>query len=412
MRYAYTAINLQRKKSKGIIVAEDKSAALSQLLENNLTALELRAESEAGQDVPFWQKELGGKDIHALRLPKKRLLAVLNQMAIMMHAGVSLTMAMDVLVESQKEKKLKAILEEIRRDLFDGIPISESMAKFRAFPQLIVSMVESGEENGRLDTAFARCATLIEKEMALSSKIRGALGYPAFLLVLTLFVLIIMNTIVLPSFTGLFQQFGAELPLITKIVMAFSGFMVHSWYILLALFLLLALVFHTAMRKVSSFAVQVDAAKLKIPVIGELMRQAYIARFCNVMASLVEAGVDIVRALQISREIITNRFMQRELEQVISDVKVGVTIYAAMLRFSVFDSLFVSMVRVGEESGMLSESMKKMAELYEQQTETSSKQLTSLMEPALTVLIALVVGVVIVSIVVPMFGMYDLISRG
>lgn len=410
MRYEYKAVDSARKTTRGSISAEDLGEAIDQILGSGLTVVELTGQESRGKDLPFWQLEIGEKDLHRQKIPKKKLLSLLTQMALMMKAGVSLSMAMSVMIDGQKDRVLRRILEEMQQDLYSGVPISESMKKFRAFPELIVSMVQSGEENGRLDTAFERCASITEKEISLSSKIRGATGYPLFLLLLTVGLTIVMSTVVLPNFEEVFREFGADLPAITVAVMAFSNFLTTRWYAVLGAFLLLAVSFRLALRHVPRFALQVDRAKLRLPALGPVMLQQHISRFCRVMASLVSAGVDIVRSLEIARDIITNRYIRSRIARMIVEVKIGTSINASMSRDPIFDSLLVSMIRVGEESGMLADSLQKMADLYEEQTDASVKRLTAMLEPAMTIVIAAIVGTVILSIVVPMFGMYGVIS--
>lgn len=376
---------------------------------NGLTVLNLHPMGGTNNAASIWEKDLGSSDIHKAKVKKKLLLNMLNQMALMLHAGVSLTMAMDVMIGSQTDKTFKRILQEMRQDLLGGKTFTASMSKFRAFPELVVSMVRSGEENGRLDTAFEHCASILEKEMALSSKLRGATIYPCLLLILVIVLIVVMNIFVLPSFSEVFQQFGADLPALTKGVIAVSNFIIHGWFIIVGTVAGLIIAYKFA-RRSPNFRRQSDAAKLKFPLAGEMMRISLTARFCRVMASLIDAGVNVVQALRISRDIVTNRLIQTQLDQVIEDVKVGLPINVSLSRFSTFDPLFISMVKAGEESGMLGDSFSKLADLYEQQTDVYTKRLTSLMEPIITIIIAVIVGTVVISIVLPMFGMYSVIS--
>lgn len=413
MQYLYTAVNTKNKKSHGFINAENKSEAIVHLQDEGLTALILTSGAEkSGESKSIWDMELTGTNIHKVKIPKKKLLVIMNQMAIMMKAGVSLSMAMGILIEGEKDKKLKQILNEMNEDLYTGIPISDSMAKFKAFPEITVNIVQSGEANGRLDTAFERCAKILEKEVLLTAKIKGATGYPIFLLILTVLLMIVMSAFVLPNFVSIFNEFHAKLPPITVFVMSFSSFITTKWYFILLVAFLLTFTFIILQKKYYPFALAVDKLLLQIPKIGPLLRQSYIARFCRIMSSLVESGVDIVKALEISRDVLPNRFMKDDLTQIIAEVKVGSSINASMAKFTVFDALLVSMIKVGEESGMLSETMEKMATLYEQQTDESTKRLTAAMEPAMTIIIAGIVGTVVISIVIPMYGMYGVVSAG
>ena len=392
--------------------ADDKGDAIARLMANGLTAVELEAFGENTESKSVWQRDIGSRDIHKGRLSRKKLLAFLNQMALMMRAGVSLSMAMDVLIDSQKDRKMKRILQEINQDLYGGTPLSESMGKFEAFPKLIVSMVQTGEENGRLDTAFERGADIVDREIAFSARVRGAMGYPIFLLVLTGVLLGIINTFVLPNFTGVFQQFGASLPAITRNVMNAADFFAKWWYGIAAVIAAAVGGLMFGHRHVPAFALSADRFRLRIPFIGKISAENQTARFCRVMASLIQSGVDIVRSLGIASDVLTNCYVQDELARIISDVKIGSTINASMARCPFFDPLLVSMIRVGEESGMIAESFEKMAGLYERQAENSTKRFTAMLEPAMTILIALVVGTVIISVVVPIFDMYGVISGG
>ncbi len=413
MQYQYIAVSVKNKKSRGLINAENKAEAIARLQDEGLTALNLMSSAEkAAAPKSIWDVEIGTSDIHKAKIPKKRLLAMMHQMGIMMKAGVSLSMAMGVLIDGEKDKKIKRILNEINDDLYTGTPISAAMAKFRAFPEITVNIIQSGEANGRLDTAFERCVVILEKEIALSGKVKGAMGYPIFLMVLTLFLMIVMNVVVLPNFASVFNQFGAKLPALTIAVMSFSNFLTNSWYLILLVIFVLVFTFIILKKKSQRFSTAMDRLLLKIPGIGQLLRQSYIARFCRIMSSLVEAGVDIVRALEISRDVIPNRFFKQQLTQVVADVKVGSSINASVAKFAIFDSLLVSMIQVGEESGLLFETLDKMASLYEEQTDEATKKFTAALEPAMTIIIAVVVGTVVISIVMPMFGMYSVVSGG
>jgi type IV pilus assembly protein PilC len=161
--------------------------------------------------------------------------------------------------------------------------------------------------------------------------------------------------------------------------------------------------------RIEKFSVNIDKIKLDFPVVGRFLISSYIARFCLIMSSMVGAGVDIVSALEISRDVIPNKYFKRQLDGVIENVKVGNQINTSMSQYKIFDSLIISMIKVGEEAGMLYETLSKMAELYEEQTQQKTKQLTALMEPAMTIIIAVIVGTVVLSVVMPMFNMYSII---
>ena len=410
MNYQYSAVNTAHGRFHGTVNAVNKEEAIENLMKQGLTVLELNDSETDEENVSVWDKDLTEQDIHKVKIPKKMLLGMLNQMALMMRAGVSITTATDVMISSQKDKTMRKILQEIRQNLLNGSTISASMSKFKAFPEIIVSMIRSGEENGHLDVAFDRCASLQEKGMTLKAKLRGALIYPCILLCLTIALVIIMNIFVFPSFANIFRSFGAQLPALTKGVMAFSNFLIHQWYIIVGIIVAIIAGYKIARHVSKSFVVHSDAGKLKFPLFGNINRFSLLARFCRIMSSLIDAGVNVVRSLQISRNTVPNSAIQAQLNQVIEDVKVGVPINASMARFSTFDSLFVSMIKAGEESGMLGNSFKKLADLYGKRADESIKQMMSLMEPIMIIIVGVIVGIVIISIVMPMFGIYNIIK--
>ncbi len=414
MRFIYTAINAKQKKSHGLITADDKRSAMEKLLLQGLNALELKDEEAAlsigRADLSFLNRDIGSSDIHKAKIKPKKLLALLNQMSIMMKSGVTLSLALDVLIQSEKDKTVKAILDEVHSDLFNGSSLSQAMEKFTAFPKLVVSMIKAGEENGRLDAAFEKCSSIVAKEISIKAKIHSAMVYPAIVLSLVVGLIIIMNTLVLPNFISIFSQFGAELPAITKMVMAISDFIINKWYMILGV-ILAAVISYKCVKKYSApAAYAMDKMKLSSSPLGMARKQVLTSRLCYVTSSLLEAGVNIISSLSIARDVISNLYMKDIIDKIINDIKTGSQIHTAVSRHPFFDAIFISMIRIGEESGMLEDSLKKMAKLYEEESDETVKRIITMLEPMLTIVIALIVGTVMISIVMPMFGMYSIIK--
>ena len=416
MKYSYLAVDGKNKKYRSEVTAESRDEVKKILAERGMTALEIseyKDPSTTGDqsDLPFWQRDFGTVDPHEKDIAKKKVLATLNQMAIMMKSGISLSMSMEVLLDTEADKDMRKILTIISSELYNGVPLSQSMGSFKCFPPVVISLVAAGEANGRLDMAFENAADIMHRELTLSGKIKRAMMYPAFLMGLTLAMIIVMSMFVLPSFANVFLSFGSDLPAISKMVMAFSDFMLDWWWLVAIIIVGIVFGFKALLKYNDSFAMWLAEFLLKIPIIGEVMRTTYIARFCNIMGSLTDAGVSILRALELSRDVISNIFMKDCLSQVIEDVKIGTPINVSMSHYPIFDTILVSMVRVGEESGMFSDAMHKMAELYQEQSDEATKRLTDAMTPAMTIIVAGIVGVVAVSIVMPMFGMYGVVAE-
>ncbi|MDE7390698.1 MAG: type II secretion system F family protein [Lachnospiraceae bacterium] len=416
MKYSYLAVDSKSKKYRSEMVADSRDEVKRKLAERGMTAIEISEavdpSSAAGQEnLPWYQRDIGAKDIHDVVLPKKKVLTTMNQMGIMMRSGISLAMAMEVLLDTEGDKQMKRILTIISSELYNGVPLSQSFASFKTFPEIVNSLVAAGEANGRLDMAFENASEILHREITLASKIKSAMMYPIFLIVLTVAMIIVMSMFVLPSFASVFLAFGSDLPLISKMVMAFSDWMVAYWWIALIIVVAVVVGFRYLLHHNEAFAMWLAEFLLKFPIIGDVMRNNYIARFCNIMATLTDAGVSILRALELARDVVSNIFLKDCLNQIIEDVKIGTPINVSMSHYPVFDSILVSMVRVGEESGMFSDAMHKMADLYQEQADESTKRLTDAMTPVMTVIVAGIVGIVAVSIVTPMFGMYSVVAE-
>ena len=417
MIFSYRAIDAKGKKTKGELNAADKAAAISMLKGMGLVPTQLTtvkklhqySAAEPGKKRALGEIEIMEKDYHEIKIKKKKILGVLNQFAIMMKAGVSLSLCMEVLLEQEKDRRFRKILSEIKDDMYSGQMLSVSMSKFKAFNEITINIVAAGEVNGRLDTAFERAAQILENEVNITAKVKNAVTYPIFLLCLTTVVVILLNALVLPIFADMFSRMDAQLPLITRLVMGSSHMMTTYWYLYILVIVILAATYTMKKKTSADFRRRIDHVKLRIPLIGPILHKLYLARFARMMSSLVDAGVEIVHALTVSSAVIPNSYIRGYLVKVLEDVQVGVPINRSMSQYPVFDSLLVSMIRVGEESGMLYDVLDKMADLFESQTDAQTKQLTALMEPAMTIIIAVVVGTVIVSVVLPMFGQYNLI---
>lgn len=416
MQFKYSAVDGRGKRIDGEIAAADRGAAVAELKGKGLIPTSINvmtpknAARNATQKSGIFEGDIFGGDPHKAQLKPKKLLSILSQMGIMMKAGVSLSLAMEVLIEQESDKLAIKILQEISDGLYAGLSISQSMKKFATFPKTVINIVSAGEANGRLDIAFERASTNLGKQIAMRGKIKSAMNYPAFLMVLTIMLVFIMNVVVLPTFVGLFDSMGAELPGLTVAVMAFSDFLTTKWYYLLAGGIIAWGSLKIALTQSRGFRLQFDRAMLKLPIFGKLIMQSAIAQFCGIMNSLVEAGIEIVSALEIARDVVPNAFIRSKISKIVEDVKVGMSINRSMAATEVFDPLLVSMIRVGEESGALDEVLGKMAALYEDQTDEAVKNMTAMMEPMMTVIIAVVVGTVVISIILPMFGMYDVIA--
>lgn len=413
MEYSYVAVNEKNRKYRSRMTGNSKEEVKKKLEARGLIALSIEEVKKGSQDdIPIWQRDLGGtKDVHTIKISNKRLLTFMHQMALMIRSGISLSVAMAVMCDTEKDKNMLRILQEITANLYNGITLSQSLSTFKTFPTVYVNIIQTGEANGRLDEAFDKCVNLLKKEISLKSKIKGAMIYPIFLLILTVALIIVMSVVVLPSFKDLFESFDSELPILTQITMGMSDVIVSFGWLIVLIIVAIVITLRILYKKNYTFCMWWSTFQLKIPIIGEVLRLNQITRFANMMATLTSSGVNILYALELSRDVVGNKFIADCLNQVIEDVRIGTPINISLSRHpKAFDPLFVSMVRVGEESGMLSDSLTKMADMYEEQANDATQRMTDAMTPAMTIIIAGIVGFVVISIVQAMFGMYSVIS--
>ncbi len=413
MEFSYVAVNEKNRKYRNRMTANTKEEVKRKLEQRGLIAISINeVKKDSQEDIPIWQRDLGGsKDVHTLKISNKRLLTFMHQMALMIRSGISFSVAMAVMCDTEKDKNMLRILQEITANLYNGITLSQSLSSFKTFPTVYVNIIQTGEANGRLDEAFDKCVSLLKKEITLKNKIKGAMIYPIFLLILTIGLIIVMSVVVLPSFKGLFESFDSELPIMTQITMGISDVLIHYGWLIILIIVAIVVTIRILYKKNYSFCMWWSTFQLKIPIIGEVLRLNQLTRFANMMATLTSSGVNILYALELSRDVVGNKFMSDCLNQVIEDVRIGTPINISLSRYpKAFDPLFVSMIRVGEESGMLSDSLNKMADMYEEQATDATQRMTDAMTPAMTIIIAGIVGFVVISIVQAMFGMYSVIN--
>lgn len=413
MEFSYVAVNEKNRKYRNRMTANTKEEVKRKLEQRGLIAISIDEVKKGSQeDIPIWQRDLGGsKDVHTIKISNKRLLTFMHQMALMIRSGISLSVAMAVMCDTEKDKNMLRILQEITANLYNGITLSQSLSSFKTFPTVYVNIIQTGEANGRLDEAFDKCVNLLKKEITLKNKIKGAMIYPIFLLILTIALIIVMSIVVLPAFKDLFESFGSELPIMTQITMGISDVLLHFGWLVVLIIVALVVTLRILYKKNYTFCMWWSTFQLKIPIIGEVLRLNQLTRFANMMATLTSSGVNILYSLELSRDVVGNKFMSDCLNQVIEDVRIGTPINISLSRYpKAFDPLFVSMIRVGEESGMLSDSLNKMADMYDEQATDATQRMTDAMTPAMTIIIAGIVGFVVISIVQAMFGMYSVIT--
>lgn len=402
--YDYMARDDNGKQVKGELFSDSRQHAVTALKMQKLTPVRIEEKKsktlESGSD----------RSILKRKISKKHIAIFTRQFASMLQAGVPLPVIMDILIRQERNPSFKAILDSINADIMKGSTLSVAMSKFKVFPYMLISMVEIGEANGRLDISFERVAVNLEKEVKLRSKIKGAMVYPAVLLMVTIIAINLLLFLVLPVFARMFEQMGAKLPVLTVLLMNFSKFVSGYWYFSGTAVVIL-IVIAAKLLKEPSFRREFDRLALRIPVVGRLMNIIAMARFCRTFSSLVDGGVGVVISLETVRNIMGNLYIRDTFNEIIQEVKVGSSISNASSKYDIFTPLVVSMLRIGEESGSLGDVLAKTAELYEDEADAQLQKVTGMLEPMITIFMAIGIGLLIISIVQPMFQMYNIVGK-
>jgi type IV pilus assembly protein PilC len=399
--YAYTAINAAGSELTGEITAPDVSAAREALRVRGLLALELSQQDAVAK----------GGGIAVKKVKAKSLQIFSRQFATMIEAGLNVVTALVILEEQTEDKKLGVVIGELRADVEAGLLLSEAMARHpRVFSRLFIAMVQAGEAAGILDVVLDRVAYQIEKETKIKRRVRGAMMYPIMVLSFATLVLIGMLMFLVPVFVGIFAQLGGDLPLLTKIVVYASDFLRARFYIVFPAIGLVIWGFFRLKRTYRGRRIW-DAARIRAPMgIGKVIVKIGMARFSRTLSTLVAAGVDIIRSLEITGATAGNSLIEDATVVVRERVTQGVPIAVPLAESPIFPPMVSHMVRVGEETGELDKMLGKIADFYEDEVDSSIANLTSIIEPLMMIAVGCVVGVIIISMYLPMFKLLTLIQ--
>jgi len=398
MLYQYKAKDQKGILRRGTIEAKDPEEIYTVLKEQGLFLLS------------YWEARSGVSllDIFS-RISLKDLAVFTKQLQVMVQAGMSLVTALRAQGEQTSNKKLSAIAYQLAIDVEGGEKLSDSLAKFpQVFSPLYINTVKAGESSGRLDQVLDSLSKTLEKDYALSSKIKGAMIYPAFVLCILVVVVAIILTYVVPSLTSLFQEAGASLPLATRILINSSNFVRRYWWMVLFSFVGFVVLLRL-FGKTKTGSYLLDAFKLKVPIFGSLIRKIYLARFCRTTATLVQAGLPIVEILKTAKLVITNAIYQEALNKVVRGVESGILLSQALKETGRFPAMVCQLIHVGEASGRVDESLNTLADYFEQEASDTSAAMASLIEPFLIIIIGAVVALVVISVIKPIYTLTEIL---
>ncbi len=344
------------------------------------------------------------------RVSTKSLVVFTRQLSTLIAAGLPLVKALRTLHDQLEPGVLKDIIKGIAGEVESGTNFSEALSHFpKVFPEFYVNMIKAGELGGMLQGILKRLSEFLDKSQKLRDRIKSALMYPAFVLMVAVLILIMLMIFVIPTFTNMFSELGGALPLPTKILIVTSEVIRKAWYLIPIIPILLVVLYKLLIRNPGR-KIFVDKIKLYIPVVGILIRQLSVARFSRTLGTLLSSGVPILNALETVRDIIGNEFIGRAVLQVRDSIKEGEGVSGPMEASKAFPPLVVKMINIGEETGQLDKMLIQIADNFEEEVDVAITGLTSLLEPILIVLMGLVVGFIVVSMFMPLFSLANLIG--
>lgn len=386
------------KQLKGKLTATDKAIAMEELRKRGLTVFSL---VERKTTILSMEIYIGNpvKTIH--------FIIYCRQFATLMRAGVSIVDATRILAEQTESKPLRKALMDVNSGLLRGTAFSQAIQDHKKiFPPLFVSMIRAGEETGDLEGTLERLAVYFEKQHTTTEKIKSALTYPITVGVMAIAAVVYLLWAIVPQFVSMFESMNAELPAITKMVLALSRSIQGQWYIWLLAIVLLITVYQVV-KRTERGAYALDYAKLKIPVFGKLNQKGSIAQFTRTFSSLYASSVPILQSLSIVEEVAGNKVIGGYIRKASDSLRQGKPLSDPLKKAWVFPPLVTQMIAIGEETGALDQMLAKVADFYEMDVENTVDRLKSLLEPLLIAFLAGVVGIIVASIMLPMFSIYS-----
>ena len=391
--FTWQGVNRKGKKINGELSANNVIELKAQLRKQGITPSKVKKKAK-----PLFG--LGGDKA----ITPGDIALISRQIATMLGAGVPLVQSIEMIGKGHNNGNMQKLLGEISHKLSSGIPLSDCLRDHpRYFDDLYCDLVASGEQSGSLETIYDRIATYKEKGEALKAKIKKAMTYPIAVLVIAAIVTSILLIFVVPVFQEIFAGFGAELPGFTLFVVGISDFMVAYWYMGLAAIFAFIFLFKRAHRNSQKLRDQVDRQILKLPVIGDLLEKAAVARYARTLSTTFAAGVPLIDALESAAGAAGNAVFRDAILEVRAEVTSGMQMNLAMRNCSIFPDMVIQMVAIGEESGSVDDMLSKVANVYEAEVDNAVDNLTALLEPMIMAVLGVIIGGLIIAMYLPIF---------
>lgn len=398
--FKYVAKDAAARTVSGRIIADDQAAVIEELRKRKLIIISVAQVKESSfKGVSFGQKSVKPDD----------LVIFTRQLATMVDAGIPLLQGLDALMEQVTHPYFKSVVTNVKDDIEVGSSLSAAFSKHPGvFDTLFVNMVKAGEAGGTLSIILDRIASYMEKTLKLQRKVKSALVYPIVVVSMAMLITTVLLIKVVPTFAGIFESLGAELPAPTKALIALSNALRHGFLLIVGAIVLAVIGFNFYSRTENG-KMQLDNLKLKLPIFGDLMRKVSVSRFTRTLATLTQSGVPILASLDIVGKTCGNKVLEVAITNVKNNVREGENIAPPLIKSGVFPAMVTRMISVGEKTGEMEKMLIKISEFYDDQVDTAVAGLTSLIEPLIIGFLGIVVGGIVVSLFLPIVQLTTLI---
>lgn len=399
--YKYSALSQSGQRVSGIVEAFNEMDAAERIKQNHSIVLKITPIKEGGVSG------LMSMDLGANKLDIKAFTVMCNQFAIILRSGIPIARTVNLIAAQTTNKPLKKLLTKVSGDVEAGRSLSTSFAEHgsKLLPETFIETIRAGEESGSLDHSFETVSVHFEKRSKMKGKVRSAISYPLFVLVIAVIVVIVLMVKVVPTFMSIFDSYGAELPVPTKILIAISNFFSSSWMILLAIVLILVIAYKLYNNSETG-RMNVAKLKLRAPILGNIGTLNAASQFANTMSVMLASGLSIPRAISITAKVIDNYYISSEIKKVTAKIEEGRRLGACMREMDCMPDILVDMVNVGEETGEMEDTLRTIGEYYDSELEMATAAALAKLEPTMLVGLAVVAGFIVIAIYMAMFDMY------
>ena len=396
--YIYAAKGLKGENIKGVIDSRSEGEAAQKLREKGLYPTSIRLQTAANRDIKISLPQ---------KIKTKDIALMCRQFYSMLDSGISILECVEVLRRQTENKKLAQSLEDVYQKLQKGQSLSASMRQEKGvYPEILINMVEAGEVSGQIDVIMQRMAVHFEKENSINRKVQSAMTYPIIVISIAVLVVWFLISFVLPSFIDMFSGAGVELPLLTRMLLKVGEFTKNYWYIVFGGLFGGAYVLGKYIQT-DEGRYRLDKMKLAFPIIKDMNTKVATSRFSRTLSTLMASGVPIIQAMDIVKNVIGNAVISKSIDEIMDEIKRGEGLANPLAALKVFPPMLISMIKVGEESGKLSDMLEKSADYYDAEVDDAITRMTTLLEPILIVVMAVIIGSIVMAIVLPMFDMFQ-----